>query len=178
MNEISYGYCHCGCGQKTKVNKFNNRFHGHIAGEPRKFLSGHSSRVNLHNFKGRTTNNGGYILIPRKHEHPNSRKDGRISEHILIIEKVIGKVLPKKCETHHINGITGDNRNKNLVVCEDHGYHMLLHYREKAYRERGHANWKRCHICHSYDSAENIKYGRHKECHARYERERKLKTKA
>lgn len=43
-NKIPYGYCHCGCGQKTKVAKYNDSHHGLVAGEPLKFLNGHNGR--------------------------------------------------------------------------------------------------------------------------------------
>ena len=41
-NDIPYGYCHCGCGQRTKLNPVNDRSRGYIKGEPRKYIQGHS----------------------------------------------------------------------------------------------------------------------------------------
>ena len=41
--EIPYGYCQCGCGQKTKIAKFNTV--NLKAGEPRLYLHGHSLSV-------------------------------------------------------------------------------------------------------------------------------------
>jgi hypothetical protein len=43
-NEIPYGYCHCGCGQKTRVATQNIPRFGHIKGEPVRFLPGHQFR--------------------------------------------------------------------------------------------------------------------------------------
>ena len=44
-DHIPYGYCRCGCGEKTKVSaKTNNRL-GWVRGEPRDYLSGHNSRT-------------------------------------------------------------------------------------------------------------------------------------
>ena len=40
--EIPYGYCHCGCGQKTKIITKNDRGRGHVKGEPLKYIVGHS----------------------------------------------------------------------------------------------------------------------------------------
>lgn len=40
-DEIPFGYCHCGCGQKTKINTRNRR--GSVSGEPNKFIKGHTT---------------------------------------------------------------------------------------------------------------------------------------
>ena len=45
MTDIPFGYCHCGCGQKTRIPKHNNRRLGYIAGQPIRFIRGHSSRL-------------------------------------------------------------------------------------------------------------------------------------
>lgn len=68
---------------------------------------------------------GGYrmILCP---EHP--RKEGHyVMEHILIIEKHLGRYLTEKEVIHHINGIRNDNRLENLKLCKDCSEHMALH---------------------------------------------------
>lgn len=43
--EIPYGYCHCGCGQKTKLSDCNNSLRGLVKGQPRRFVFGHAIRV-------------------------------------------------------------------------------------------------------------------------------------
>lgn len=43
MTEIPYGYCHCGCGQKTNIAKVHDSGRGQIKGEPWRFLPGHYS---------------------------------------------------------------------------------------------------------------------------------------
>lgn len=45
MTSIPYGYCHCGCGQKTKISPRTSRFHGYVRGEPRQYVKGHNGRV-------------------------------------------------------------------------------------------------------------------------------------
>ena len=44
-NAIPYGYCHCGCGQKTIPWEVSNRPRGRIRGEPRRFIHGHNTLV-------------------------------------------------------------------------------------------------------------------------------------
>lgn len=45
MQDVPYGYCHCGCGQKTKIARISSTRDGYIKGEPRLWLPGHASRV-------------------------------------------------------------------------------------------------------------------------------------
>jgi hypothetical protein len=43
--EIPYGYCHCGCGEKTALAKKTNSRQGHIKGQPVRFLTAHHCRL-------------------------------------------------------------------------------------------------------------------------------------
>lgn len=43
-NEIPYGYCHCGCGQKTNPAQYTNRKIGWVKGQPLLFVHGHNQR--------------------------------------------------------------------------------------------------------------------------------------
>lgn len=42
--EIPYGYCQCGCGQKTAISDRTDPVRGVTKGEPRRFVLAHSSR--------------------------------------------------------------------------------------------------------------------------------------
>lgn len=39
--EIPYGYCHCGCGQKTALARRNDPAKGWVKGQPLRFIQGH-----------------------------------------------------------------------------------------------------------------------------------------
>lgn len=43
-DEIPYGYCHCGCGQKTPVSTYSYAKEGRIKGQPIRFVRGHNNR--------------------------------------------------------------------------------------------------------------------------------------
>lgn len=73
------------------------------------------------------------------HIHPKADKGGYIYKHIFIAEAAIGKHLPDGAEVHHVNELRYDNRNTNLVICQDIGYHKLLHRRTAALDACGNA---------------------------------------
>lgn len=168
-DDIPYGYCHCGCGEKTRIPKRNSTIHNQIKGISLKFINGHNSKGknNPRWIGGRVQTEHGYvkIWIP---EHPKAQK-GYVFEHILIAEEVFGKYLPEKAKIHHVNQIKNDNRKENLVICQNLSYHMLLHARIKARDECGNPNWRKCGVCEKYDDPENLvkntqRRSYHREC--------------
>jgi len=44
-DNIPYGYCHCGCGQKTRVPTSNNTEKGWIKGQPLAFINHHNAHL-------------------------------------------------------------------------------------------------------------------------------------
>src|SRR5882672_9646293 len=97
-------------------------------------------------------------------------------EHVLIVEKVLGKKLPEEAEVHHVDGNKSNNDPKNLVVCPDSAYHKLLHQRQRALDACGHADWLKCQRCLQYDDPKNMylfprkNWGKHRECENKYHR--------
>lgn len=77
--------------------------------------------------------------------------------HIEAAERALGKPIPKGAEVHHINGNPSDNRNSNLVICQDHQYHSLLHMRTEALDVTGNPNLRLCCVCQIYDNPNRMR---------------------
>ncbi len=45
MHDEEYGYCQCGCGQKTRIAPKTVRRDGDVKGEPRRYIKGHHHRL-------------------------------------------------------------------------------------------------------------------------------------
>lgn len=87
---------------------------------------------------GRYAIGRGYILI-RAPNHPRAHKckgsEGYILEHILVWEQAHGKPLPEGWIIHHLNGITSDNRPKNLVALPNKKHYLVLQAKAKRIQE-------------------------------------------
>lgn len=80
--------------------------------------------------------------------HPRASIRGWIASHILIAEKVLGKLLPINAEVHHVDENKANNQNNNLVICENHAYHGLLHSRLNIVKAGGDPDrHKKCSTC-------------------------------
>lgn len=44
MKDVPFGYCHCGCGNKTPLSTRTQARRGLVSGQPRQFLRGHCNR--------------------------------------------------------------------------------------------------------------------------------------
>ena len=65
---------------------------------------------------GKSRHKKGYILQYQP-QHPRSKSNGGyVFEHILIIEKFLGRFLLEGETVHHINGVKDDNRIENLEL--------------------------------------------------------------
>lgn len=124
---------------------------------------------------GRYLDKDGYVII----YNPNY-KYNKVREHIFIAEKILGKSLSLEHPIHHY-GKKDDN--KKIVICEDHGYHMLLHRRTRAYKACGNSSWLKCKFCKQYDNPVNLYVSKnnkvfyHRECHNKYEQNRTFELK-
>lgn len=181
-NNIPYGYCHCGCGQKTKISPKACTSKGWVKGEPMEYLHGHHIRHGEKhpNWRGGKiivqNNNNKYVRVS-KHGYDRT-VNNRVFEHILKAESVLGKSLPAGTVVHHVDGDGLNNDNNNLVICENDSYHKLLHKRQRALDACGDPNLIRCSFCKTYDAEYNLymfKEGRgyHRECANKYRRDQR-----
>lgn len=69
----------------------------------------------------------------------------RVDEHRLIAERALGRPLPPGAIVHHVDEDPSNNRNDNLVICQDRDYHTLLHVRLRILQAGGDPNTDR--IC-------------------------------
>lgn len=161
MPALEIQFCECGCGEIPKPNR---RF----------IFTHHNKGVFNPRWKGGKMIRDGY---PHSTNWGHSRAcNGYVADHILIVERILKKSLPKTVHIHHVNGDRSDNRNKNLVVCQNTTYHHFLHRRRRAYLASGHANWRKCAYCYKYDAPENLyvnqdhKIAWHRHCKNTYKR--------
>jgi hypothetical protein len=47
VDAIPYGYCHCGCGEKTRISPRTTTRSGHVKGQPFKYLLGHNHALKI-----------------------------------------------------------------------------------------------------------------------------------
>ena len=78
-----------------------------------------------------TRHSAGYLLewAPG---HPRARH-GRVLQHILVMEAMLGRSLAGDEEVHHVNGRRDDNRPENLEVVK-RGLHQSMHWQDPAFR--------------------------------------------
>jgi hypothetical protein len=161
--------CACGCGQRTSFVQNNDRSHGLVAGTYRQWIRGHNHRRENHpQWKGGRFTLAGYTRV--------LGSDGSyVAEHITVAEAALGHQLPTGAVVHHRNHDRSDNRNDNLVICQDRRYHALLHARMRARAACGHADWRKCQYCKRWDSCANlmktnISGNAHRDCRNAYTR--------
>ncbi len=154
VEEKSVKLCECGCGKPAPIATKNIPDRGWVKGQPTRFISKHNlgRRTESPSWRGgQTVSTAGRVCIYNPSHH-RSQRQGYVFQSILVAEKALGKPIPPPIEIHHVNSDKGNDKNINLVVCEDRAYHMLLHQRKRAYDACGNGSWLKCWICKNYDT--------------------------
>lgn len=147
--------CECGCGEPAPIARKTQRRQAAVAGEPQRFIKGHQARLvpkrhGHHRWKGGKQVLGGGYPATYLPDHPHANKRGYVFDHVLVASKALGKALPPTAVVHHLNEDKTDSSNRNLVLCEDNRYHLMLHQRRRSFLACGHAEWRICIRCGTY----------------------------
>ena len=127
---------------------------------------------NSHAWKGgRIITGQGYIRVMNPGHGRSDKSTGYVFEHIVVAENALGRPLPPGAEIHHVNEVRSDNRNCNLVICENHAYHQLLHRRLHAYQACGDPAAVQCSHCKQWgrDIPRSGCGSAHRECKKLYQ---------
>lgn len=148
--------CACGCGGVAPIDR---------RGVQQRYRRGHHrapSGVDHPRWNGgRSPMGNGYVAVLDP-SHPRATLRGRyVAEHVVVAERALGRPLPGKHPVHHVDGNKKNNVGGNLVICENHAYHMLLERRTRALAACGNASAQRCRICKRYDRQDNITVSTH-----------------
>lgn len=79
-----------------------------------------------------------------------------ILEHRIAAEKALGKPLPAGAVVHHFDRDRSNDKNNNLVICENRAYHHFIHVRQRAKEAGVNLRWRKCGKCKEYDAVENL----------------------
>ena len=69
----------------------------------------------------------GFHVQVYQHDHPRADKTGKVFQHILVAEKMLGRGIEAYEKVHHINCVKNDNRPENLFVCASTAEHQRIH---------------------------------------------------
>ncbi len=174
--------CGCGCGRPTRISKKTRSARGDRKGQPVRFLKGHGRYKYGRPRKAHMDGSKGYVLAYAP-SHPRASK-GYVYEHLLIVERALGKPLRKTAQVHHVDRNKANNAPRNLVACHDSAYHRLLHQRLRALEACGNPSARSCRRCLGFDRQEEIvvppryRNGRqnapfHRDCESAYDRQRR-----
>lgn len=112
--------CRCDCGGESIVEAYKLRSGRRKScgclGNP--LIAGNTLRRGAKSYHwkgGRTLNTGGYVHVYAP-DHPKHSKDNYVLEHVLVMERGLGRYLYPGERVHHRNGIKTDNRPENLEL--------------------------------------------------------------
>ena len=118
------------CGEKSRVRtdyiKHKKTDKCNVCNPPPKGF-----RENNSNWRGGTTKHTEGYLCVYLPEHEHASQTGYITEHRLVMEKYLGRILTKEEVVHHRDGNRLNNRINNLILFPSNSAHQLFHNKEK-----------------------------------------------
>src|SRR5579862_7979123 len=91
---------------------------------------------------------GGQAMTPTVLVDGYKRGAGGRYAHVMVAERALGRRLPAGAVVHHVDGNPANNAAKNLVICPNQAYHLLLHARQRIVDAGGSpAQQKICKTC-------------------------------
>lgn len=105
----------CGaCGGTDRVATYRYAKHRGIC---RKCVGRQSRRV------ASIVDKDGYVRLYGMHQHPRANVAGQVYEHIVVMERILGRLITREEHIHHRNGIRSDNRPENLELLDPREHH-------------------------------------------------------
>lgn len=74
---------------------------------------------------GKFVDKDGYVRVNGMWDHPRANPAGQVYEHILVMEKKLGRPVTRKEKIHHISHDPSDNRPENLKLVTGREHHRL-----------------------------------------------------
>jgi hypothetical protein len=125
--KVTPGLCECGCGQRTAIAPKNDSRKGIVKGQHMRFVNGHNHNSENHpQWKGgRFIHKTGYVKI-HSPDHPRA-VGGYVFEHVLVMEKVLGRPILSTEAIHHIDEVRHNNDPGNLMLFAKIVMHTRFH---------------------------------------------------
>lgn len=122
----------------AKIGRVSARKGHHLSIETKKKISkANKGRLRCPSEYGghRNKRSDGYVKVYVP-DHPYATKDGYVMEHILVMERAIGRYIKRDEVVHHKNHIRDDNRISNLQLMT-FKEHCSMHSRERWAKKKG-----------------------------------------